>query len=109
MVNVDHPDPAIWVHGVVSGDRRDAVFGVTSVGRSQTWPPGQLRLAGLDPALAYAVRIEPTLDPHLLTRTAPPWALPGVTLPGRVLATTGLEIAPIHPEQSYLLMLEAAD
>ena len=108
VVNVDHPDPAIWVHGVVSGDQRTAVFGVTSVGRSQMWPPGQLRLAGLDPALAYAVRIEPSLDPHLLTRTAPPWALPGVTLPGRVLATTGLEIAPIHPEQSYLLVLVAA-
>ena len=31
----------------------------------------------------------------------------GVTLPGRVLATTGLELAPLNPEQSYLILLQA--
>ena len=39
VVVADHPDPAIWVHGVVAKDRREAIFGIEAVDRSTTWPP----------------------------------------------------------------------
>ena len=31
----------------------------------------------------------------------------GISLPGRVLALTGVELAPLLPEQSYLILLQA--
>ena len=49
VVVADHPDPAVWVHGVVATDRSDAIFGIETVARSTTWPPGRVRLPGLDP------------------------------------------------------------
>ncbi len=107
VVNLDHPDPAIWVSGVVSTDRREALFGVTTLQRSHTWPPGRVTFAGLDPDLAYAVALEHPVDPHDLTTTSPPWTREGLTLSGRVLAHSGLELLPIHPEHSYLVKLTA--
>ena len=107
VVNVDHPDPAIALHGVVGEDQHEAVFAVTALARSTTWPPGPARLPGLDPDRRYAVRAEPALDRHHLTRPQPGWMDGEVTLTGRVLASAGLELAPLHPEQSYLIMLRA--
>ena len=107
MVSVDHPDPAIWINGVVSSDRREAIFGVTSLRRSETWPPGRLRFAGLDPELTYTVTLEHAVDPHEVTTTLPRWTHRGVTLTGRALATSGVEMLPIHPEHAYLLKLIA--
>jgi alpha-galactosidase len=107
VVNIDHPDPAIALHGVVSLDQSEAIFAVTALARSATWPPGSARLPELDPGRRYAVRVEPGLDHELLTRPEPQWMTNGVTLSGRVLATTGLELAPLHPEQSCLILLQA--
>ncbi|HEY5821167.1 MAG TPA: alpha-galactosidase [Propionibacteriaceae bacterium] len=108
VVNLDHPDPAIWVNGVVSADRRDAVFGVVAVRRSETWPPGRLALSGLDPDLDYAVRLAHPVDGHELTRPLPAWATAPLTLPGRVLMSSGVELLPVHPEHGYLLRVMAA-
>jgi alpha-galactosidase len=107
VANIDHPDPAIWVNGVVSSDRREALFGVTALRRSETWPPGRLRFAGLDPELVYTVTLEHPVDPHDVTTTVPRWTRRGVTLTGRALATSGVEMLPLHPEHAYLLKLIA--
>ena len=107
VVNIDHPDPAVALHGVVGEDRRAAVFAVTALSRSTTWPPGPARLPGLDPDRRYDVRVEPAVDPRHLNRAQPTWMDAGVTLTGRVLASTGLELAPLNPEQSYLILLRA--
>ena len=95
------------MHGVVAEDRREAVFAVTALTRSSTWPPGPARLPGLDPDLRYAVRAEPALDPHHLAGRQPDWMEDGITLTGRMLATAGVELAPLNPEQSYLITLRA--
>ncbi len=107
VVHADHPDPAITLHGVVAVDQAEAVFAVTALARSTTWPPGPARLPGLDPERRYAARLEPALDERLLSRPTPVWMDDGVVLSGQVLATSGLELAPMHPEQSYLLLLTA--
>lgn len=40
--------------------------------------------------------------------TGPGW-LPAVTLPGSVLATVGLHLPAMHPEQALLLEVTAVD
>jgi alpha-galactosidase len=106
VVNADHPDTAIWVSGVVAADASEALYGVTAVRRSVTWPPGRVRLPGLDPDRTYRVRVEPISQSALTYVHLPSWVKAGgVDLTGRVLASAGIEILPIHPEHSYLLRL----
>ncbi len=99
----DHPDPAVWVNGVVSLDRSEAVYGITTVARSVTWPPGRVRLPGLDPDERYLVQALPPGDRYPEESMVPPWWTPGITLSGRVLAEVGLQIPAMFPEYTHLL------
>lgn len=107
VVNVDHPDPAVWVRGVVAADQRTALFGVTAVRRSTTWPPGRVRLPGLSADLQYRVALEPLSTLGWSGVHMPVWTTAELVLPGAVLERVGVEIVPVHPEHSYLLTVEA--
>ena len=105
VVVADHPDPTLWVHGVVAGDASEAVFAMTSLAKPATSPRGRVRLPGLDPATSYDVRlVRPATDPE------PPWTVPGwlddgVRLPGRVLGSAGVQVSAMKPQQTTLLRL----
>ena len=100
---VDHPDPAVWVNGIVAPDKSEAVYGVTTVARSVTFPLGQVRLAGLDPDRTYAVRPLPPGDRFPGADQYPSWWETGVTAPGRVLASVGLQVPAMFPDYTHLI------
>ena len=104
MVIADHPDPAIWVNGVVGRSSRSDLRR-HGTAPHETWPPGRLRFPGLDPESVYTVTLEHPVDPHDVTTTLPAWTRQGITLPGRALMVSGVEMLPIHPEHAYLLKL----
>ncbi|MBM7076034.1 alpha-galactosidase [Micromonospora humida] len=109
VVRFDHPDPAVQAHGVVAHDRSRAVYAVSRVATSVTQTPGPVRLPGLDPARRYAVRpAQGVPEPDVMQITGPGW-LPAVTLPGSVLATVGLHLPALNPEQALLLEVDAVD
>ncbi|KAB8170906.1 alpha-galactosidase [Streptomyces sp. 3MP-14] len=108
VVRVDHPDPALWMHGVVAPDRAEAVFALVAVGTSATWPHGRVRLPGLDPAAGYRLAVlPPGPETPGLGRGRPAWCVEeGVTgLRGSVLERAGLQLPTLHPEQLVLLHL----
>jgi alpha-galactosidase len=108
VVNGDHPDPHVHVHGVVAADGGDALYALVAVRRSVTWPPGPARLPGLDPDRRYAVRLQPPgVDTGGAWPGLPPWCADGgsVVLTGRSLALAGLQVPPVHPE--HLLLVRA--
>ncbi|RLK22614.1 alpha-galactosidase [Micromonospora sp. M71_S20] len=111
VVRVDHPDLAVWAHGVVAHDGSHAVYAVARLATSVTQTPGPVRLPGLDPHRRYAVRpVAGVPEPATLQRTAPGWlADGGVTLGGAVLASVGLQMPALHPEQTVLLEVTAVD
>jgi alpha-galactosidase len=102
VVRADHPDPAVWVHGVVSADRDHAVYAVVQLTTSVHAPGGQVRLPGLDPDAMYEVRPLPPGD-RVGRNAGPPWWQTGAELPGRVLATVGLQAPTLNPETLVLL------
>ncbi len=104
----DHTDPAIWVNGVVSSDRSEAIYGITTVARSITWPPGRVRLPGLDPDEHYAVKALPPGDRSPGESMVLPCVASGITLPGRVLAEVGVQIPAMFPESTHLLRVTAS-
>ena len=107
VVRADHHDPAAWVHGVVAEDGEAAVFAYVQLASRATEVPGVARLPGLRPEREY--RVQPvTLAGGPLTQQVigPPWLdAGGVTLSGLALATTGLQMPVLAPEQALLLEL----
>lgn len=112
VVRVDTSDPAIWIHGVVSADKRDALFALAYLGRSDSWPRGRFRLAGLDPSLRYQISpVAPGDRPRGLER--PAWLATvergeRLRYSGSVLQDVGLQTPEAYPEQVLVVRLTAA-
>jgi alpha-galactosidase len=111
VVRVDHPDPALWVHGVIAQDGVAAVFALVAVATAVTAPPGPVRLPGLDPTATYRVRpLAPADLPAGVNLALPAWLeRGGCELPGRVLGSAGLAAPDLFPEQLLLLELTRLD
>jgi len=107
-VHADHPDPALHLHGVVAEDGSDAVYALVATASSALYPPGPVRLPGLDPGAVYRVRPQapgdlPDGNAHHWGAHLPWWTPEGVRLPGRVLAAAGLQAPVLYPERLVLL------
>ncbi len=107
VVNADHPDDAVLVHGVVSPGHDSALYSVAAVARPETTGPHRVRLPGLDPARSYRVSVPEPGAPWSGSRSGTvPWARDGLVLPGAVLGELGLPMLPLLPEHSHLVLVE---
>ena len=108
LVHPDHPDPAVLVTGVVAADRSEAWYVVATVAATETQHPAPLRLTGLDPDRTYrlAEELPPAPGGADLSGT---WSARGAELGGRVLATVGVALPVLDPEEARVLRLVALD
>jgi alpha-galactosidase len=109
VVRSDHPDPDLWVHGVVEPDGQEAIFAVVGV-RHRVWTrPGRVRLPGLVADSTYRLTLLAPADavPTNDTRPAPWLTSVPVDLTGSMLASVGLEIPGMYPERLLLLHLQS--
>jgi alpha-galactosidase len=106
MVNADLPQSSLMVRGVVSADRAEALFTVSSLTTSSSERPGPVRLPGLDRTARYRVALEyPLTAEPFLQRDAPPWIDAGFVVPADVLELVGLPMPILMPEQALLISL----
>ena len=103
VVRGDHPDPALWVHGVVAPEGDEALFALVAVDRSATWPPGRVRLPGLDPDRVYRVAASGPGAALADLPSRPEWWAHGCEATGRVLGEVGVQAPPLLPESLVLL------
>lgn len=114
-VRSDHPDPALWIHGVVAHDDREAIFAIVGMDTATTQPPGVVRLPGLDASRRYRVRLLPPAHTATPTRVPRAWLAaaeasgPGVLVAGRVLSRHGIQAPFTNPGTMVLLHLTAED
>ncbi|BCJ49995.1 alpha-galactosidase [Actinoplanes sp. NBRC 14428] len=104
VVRSDHPDPALWVHGVVAADRSEAVYALVATATGVCSPPGRVRLPGLAPDAVY--RIAPLPPGDRLdgpTRAPLTWWRDGAELSGRALAVAGVQAPALFPERLVLV------
>ncbi|MDQ3592460.1 MAG: alpha-galactosidase, partial [Actinomycetota bacterium] len=110
VVRGDHPDPALWVHGVVSAARDQALFAVVAMETSAQAVPLPVRLPGLDPGRHYDVEVAgppPAVPPPLLT-LAGSWTDDGVVrVAGSVVTELGLALPTLAPESALVLRARA--
>ena len=109
VVHADHPDPAATVHGVVSPDRREALYAYVQLETSRYAVPVSASLPGLDPAQRYRVEpVHPVNPPMVIQLRPPPWYEAGaITLSGRSLEVVGITVPVLAPEQALLLRVKA--
>jgi alpha-galactosidase len=109
VVRGEDPDPALWVHGVVAADRSEAIFAIVQTATSAHAPAGRVRLPGLNPETRY--RLTPARPGDVIDNGAgtPPWWSAGTELPGRVLATVGVQAPTLLPERLVLVEARAVD
>lgn len=102
-VRVDHPVAELAVSGSVAADGSEALFCFALLARPSTWPPGLVRIPGLEPEARYLVeRVGPgTADPG--PNGAPHWQLAPTVLTGRMLSAVGLQAPALRPEQAMLV------
>jgi alpha-galactosidase len=105
VVRADHHDPSAFVHGVVAADGSEALFAYVQLATSADEVPGPARLPGLDPDRSYRVAAVPLAGgPGFQQEQPPGWmADGGVVMNGRALATAGLQMPGLLPEQALLL------
>ncbi len=89
LVREDLANAALQVDGVVSPDRREGLYRLSSLDYSTTWPPGRVRLPGLEPDRRY--RVAPVSPGSALAPSAAPWMVNPVSLSGRVLSEVGVQ------------------
>lgn len=110
IVRMDLFDKAVGVHGVVSADRREALFGINQLDFAETNPVGKFRLGGLDSETIYEIRdVTPGhADAHTGFRPSPVWPTgQPIRVSGRALASAGLFLPGLWPETSRILHLAA--
>jgi alpha-galactosidase len=109
VVRADPADPARWVHGVVASDAASALFAVVAVAATRDAVMGPATLPGLDDDRVYRVTpVRLGAWPRVLQDVAPPWWEAGsVTLSGRLLATVGIPMPLLTPEQALVLEVVA--
>ena len=109
VVRGDHPDPGLWVHGVVSEDRSEAVYALVSV-RQRVWTqPGRVLLPGLDHDRTYRLGPLAPGDAPAVSEVAPaPWlAAAPLELTGAIMGSVGVEAPNLYPEQLLLIHVVA--
>jgi alpha-galactosidase len=108
LVRADHPDPAVWVNGVVARDGTSALFSVATMAATVTPSVGVVRFPGLDPDVTYrlhAIAPDGSAPAEPRRRVGP--GLPDIVLPGRVLGQAGVQLPPVRPESVLLFAAEA--
>lgn len=104
-IDVDGTDTGIDVRGMVAQDGSSAVFTITQIETSVAYPPGRIRLPGLDPSRTYQLRVLSRGDEGHAGQSALEWTEHPTVLTGRQLATTGIRPPVQLPQQSTVIEL----
>ncbi|WP_223623082.1 alpha-galactosidase [Microbacterium sp. EST19A] len=100
VVHADLADGAASLDGVV-GDT-GALYLYLLRERPMGWPPGRMRLPGLQPDRRYRVRLARELAAH----ETPPWARGELVLLGRVLVEVGIEAPGVDVDDPVIIELD---
>ena len=99
-------DPAVLLHGVVSGQRDEALLAHVQLDESAHSRGVTVRVPGLDPEATYRLRWEGPADARMVSRSYPlaeSGPIGTATLSGRALATRGFPMPRRRPQTVTLV------
>ena len=108
VVRSDEPGDPV-VSGVVSEDQSEAVFLVACLESAHESTRAARRLPGLDASRNYHISVvDVGAEAAIYWGRSPPWIATGVTLPGSVLGSFGLELPMLRPDEAIVLRVSDA-
>lgn len=108
-VRIDHHDPEMLIHGVVSGDQTEAVFLLSQLNMPTYSHSGFLKIPELkvDQKYCLVVLEKPARFDGGVMKTQPQWLVEKETiLTGEWLAKVGIPLPVMDPESAVLLKLQ---
>lgn len=105
-IDVDGTEPGIDVRGIVAHDRSSAVFTLTQTDTTVAYPPGRVRVPGLDPARTYRIRVVGG-STRAAAQSGLQWQEHDIRLTGRELDVVGLRPPVQYPQRSTVIELVA--
>ncbi len=106
-VHVDGTDPGVDVRGMVAADSSMAVFTITQTETTVAYPPGRVRLPGLDPDRRYRVEVHAETPADGAGQSPLEWAAHPTVLTGRQLGVIGLRPPVQLPQHAIAIELTA--
>lgn len=104
VVRGDHPDPHVWIHGVVAEDGSEAIYAMVAMGSAETTTPVPVRLPGLLPDVLYQIELDGVVPPPAGAYLGPAGVETGpVRLHGRVVGEVGIAMPIVLPESGRLI------
>ena len=109
VVRADQVEEGIWLHGVVSADRSEAVYAYVRLETSPSAVGGRIRLPGLDPQTQYALTRRDEIGTVGITQRSPSdwWQSGTADARGAVFEHIGLPSPVLNPGQAVVLHLRA--
>ena len=106
MVRMDYPDDAHYLYGVISNDKKSALFSYVQLQPIVMSHAPKLTFRGLSPEKRYKVSvISGAGSAEFMAITPPPWLSEEVILTGSALERVGLPAPILRPESALLLKI----
>lgn len=103
VVRVDHSEDSVYIHGVVSHDKSEAIFAYVQLDTGDSTKPDAVRFTDLDPNANYEVKIvEPAGPAQVMQITAPAWVEGPIRASGAALTEIGIRPPILRPENALL-------
>ncbi len=105
---MDQPDESIWLHGVVSLDKKEALFAYLAIDTLSSSTAPRFTIPGLDSTATYLVKgAFPTGVPAHAHNAFPSWVTDGAQVNGSMLESVGLPAPVIAPESGFVIEIKA--
>jgi alpha-galactosidase len=107
VVRMDYPNDVHYLHGVVSKDKRDALFAFVQLRPIVTSHAPNIQIRGLDSSSRYTITVVSQAgDAEFMHIAPPPWVKTGATMTGSQLQNLGLPAPILRPENALLLHIK---
>jgi len=106
MVRADYPDESAFLYGVVSRDKKEALFNFVQLRPAIQSKPDALCFTGIDPQKIYQITIaSPAGKTGMMLIKPPSWIEGGASASGDALMKIGLPAPILRPESALTIEL----
>jgi alpha-galactosidase len=108
VIRIDYPKDSHYLHGVISKDKRSALFSFSCLETIPESHPPRLRIRGLDSDRRYRVEaISGIQNSNFMAIEVPKWLTTGLELTGSELENIGLSAPILRPASALLIEITA--
>jgi alpha-galactosidase len=108
VIRIDYPKDSHYLHGVISKDKRSALFSFSCLETIPESHPPRLRIRGLDSDRRYRVEaISGIQNSNFMAIEPPKWLTTALELTGSALENIGLSAPILRPASALLIEITA--